>query len=637
MDKEPNSAESAIAQTEHGETPGPPANGNGNGKPGGPVYRESERSARIRILSIWLPLFSHSLLCLLVALLVALQVDGYKALAYDWQRRRQQNGSYVFRVSDVTTLLSVATKIIELVGDMWIGITLWRCALFLLEKPGLNLRDLSRILSGLPPFRLPRRSEWMVFVVLVCLFPQAYIEPLFSGSVNWNFAVETGASVQVRNNGANVPGDWYWYITQDESQKQFMRTASGQVSFMWADGNLAHTVTEEESPGEQAEQARNLNTLGGTMCRHITSNRAVVNSTLLDADIPCIQIHNITWPDGQFPESLEAYTDKDNDALSTNHDPPFSYYRSGNTVLFDPENPEWDTYGILYPSLDPSTYYADFPQATKFSGQMTVIVMVSRQDQNGCDPIGENSFGNASYIASAVRNVFSLGNGFDENCMTHGIVSFTAGAIRAPRSTYVTSNVVEYDPLAHLKSSRGGIEDEDVSTEDLAELIKPSIWTRDALFLMPDMMVQMAVMNSTLIPTWDNLENYTATLIRAAYMNSWDALHSSFDYNDTRTVTLEQAEQRLQASVSFARLFGWLGVTLLLPVSGILVRHMQMQRERAMIVDEVAILLTDPGEVVERNPAVTAMARLTKEDCQMGDVFLKRALSEELGFKLKFA
>jgi hypothetical protein len=29
---------------------------------------------------------------------------------------------------------------------------------------------------------------------------------------------------------------------------------------------------------------------------------------------------------------------------------------------------------------------------------------------------------------------------------------------------------------------------------------------------------------------------------------------------------------------------------------------MQMQRERAMIVDEVAILLTDPGEVVERNP-----------------------------------
>ncbi|CEL01010.1 hypothetical protein ASPCAL00602 [Aspergillus calidoustus] len=118
---------------------------------------------------------------------------------------------------------------------------------------------------------------------------------------------------------------------------------------------------------------------------------------------------------------------------------------------------------------------------------------------------------------------------------------------------------------------------------------------------MPDMMVQLAVINSTLTPTWDNLENHTATLIRTAYMNSWDALHSSFDYNATRTVTLEQAEQRLQASVSFARLFGRLGVTLLLPVSGILVRHMQMQRERAMIVDEVAILLTDPGEVVERN------------------------------------
>jgi hypothetical protein len=31
------------------------------------------------------------------------------------------------------------------------------------------------------------------------------------------------------------------------------------------------------------------------------------------------------------------------------------------------------------------------------------------------------------------------------------------------------------------------------------------------------------------------------------------------------------------------------------------------------------------------------MAWLTKEDCQMGDVFLKRALSSELSFKLKFA
>jgi hypothetical protein len=64
-----------------------------------------------------------------------------------------------------------------------------------------------------------------------------------------------------------------------------------------------------------------------------------------------------------------------------------------------------------------------------------------------------------------------------------------------------------------------------------------------------------------------NLNNYTATLIRQSYFASWDMLHLAYEQNDTSMLTVFPAEDRLQASVSFPRLFAWLGITLLVPIT----------------------------------------------------------------------
>jgi hypothetical protein len=94
------------------------------------------------------------------------------------------------------------------------------------------------------------------------------------------------------------------------------------------------------------------------------------------------------------------------------------------------------------------------------------------------------------------------------------------------------------------------------------------------LWVMPDAMAQIAVMNTSMLPTWENLNNYTATLIRYAYMSNWDMFHASFDNTDTSSLTLRPAEPRLRASVSFGRLFSWLAITLLLPLTGVILKFL---------------------------------------------------------------
>ncbi|KAI9729217.1 MAG: hypothetical protein M1834_007009 [Cirrosporium novae-zelandiae] len=586
----------------------------------GAVYRKSESSKTKHFVTIWLPLVAHIVLCILVALLVTLKLDGYMALAHKEQSRRQPNGHYVFRVSDITSLLSAATMIIDFFGGIWIGITTWRCAFILLENNGLKVKHLSEILGGLPPQKWPRGLEWLVTIVLLCILPQQFIEPLISGSVNWNAATTNGQPVQVQSGADSAASsDWYWYLAQETTRKIYARRAAGLASIAWS-------VSDAQ---ETNNSSRNF--LGGVSCRHVMSSRMPVNSTLMNATIPCIEIHNIIWPVGDVPSDVWEAASSNSQNLSLVGDSPFSYYQSGVAVLFSRAEPIWNTPGTV--AINQSAQMAAFPEATIFRGNMTVIMLVDRQKTTNCKPIAGNAFGNSSYTTKHVQNLMNLGNAYDENCLTYGTVHFTAGVIHAPTSKYISAQVVEVDP--NSKEPDGGRAY--LSTENITTAIEPSIWTREALWLMPDIMTSIAVMNTSSIPTWENLDGYTATLIRHAYLANWDMLHAWFEQNDTTLMTALPAQQRLRASVSFVQLFSWLGVTFLLPLSGILIRYMQTKYcRRGMIVDNVAVLLTDPSGVVKKHPDMTGLSTITGKDKKMRPMVLEQVEKGEPRFRLSF-
>ncbi|KAI3565895.1 hypothetical protein IWW34DRAFT_908191 [Fusarium oxysporum f. sp. albedinis] len=103
-------------------------------------------------------------------------------------------------------------------------------------------------------------------------------------------------------------------------------------------------------------------------------------------------------------------------------------------------------------------------------------------------------------------------------------------------------------------------------------------------------MTMIAVMNSTLLPTYDNIDGYVQQLLRQLYLAAWDMYHDSFD-SDQNSLTYKAIPgiSRQLAEVSFARVFSWLGVCLLMTSSGFLLLVIVLDR-RDMEVPEEALL-----------------------------------------------
>ena len=174
-------------------------------------------------------------------------------------------------------------------------------------------------------------------------------------------------------------------------------------------------------------------------------------------------------------------------------------------------------------------------------------------------------------------------------------MNFTAGVVRAPESNFVSPRVVEYNPLA----PRDG---PPPTQEEVAAAIGPSVWTEVALSLMPTVMTQISVANSSQLQTWENVDNYTATLIRYAYFAAWNALNSDFPEAepDGETLIVHPAQPRLQASVSLARVFAWLVITLFIPATGIILGCVHKRYcERKMIRGTVSLLFTNASVVLK--------------------------------------
>ena len=157
---------------------------------------------------------------------------------------------------------------------------------------------------------------------------------------------------------------------------------------------------------------------------------------------------------------------------------------------------------------------------------------------------------------------------------------------------------------------------------------------------MPVVMAQIAVMNTTQLPTWENINNYTATLIRYAYHANWDVLHSSFEDTDTAMLTVLPAEQRLQATVSFPRLFAWFGITLLVPVTGAIIGYIHSRYStRALISSTVPVLFTDASAISKDHPELTGMRQVQTQDEKqlLRAMVLQQLETAKPRFELQFA
>jgi hypothetical protein len=529
-------------------------------------------------------------------------LNGYHAVSPDSDRRA--NGHYKLRVSDITTLISAALTVIKIIVGAWTGIILWNSVFILLERPGMQVNQVQQVLTFyIPPLR-KTGSVLLVSILLLLVIPQQLISPLLSGALDWGYGWEFQRdAIQVQSGDpAASPINWFWYYYSSWVRAGTVRRAAAYASIAWDNSTL-----------DRGHCRHIMNDLGGSAASKYGS---AVNSTAANVVMPCIRIDSIDFPSS--PPSTEIWDlvhasimNEGNDRLTRVEDAPLAYGTDGDGVLFD-VNDRPSQHGNFPPQ---GSFEMDVPSPYRKSGLMTaVILLTSLQPLNGknCTDIGDQSiFGPTRY-----NNIFSTkqsGNYY--YCTTYAVVNLTAGIAVSPISTYVTPRVVE----ASINASQ-------------MEIL-PGPWVQEAMYLMPDVMSMFSQMNSTPLPTWGNLEDYTSKLIRYSYQGAWDALSRSYEPN-TSSIPVHLYEPRQVAIVSHTRVYAWLAISLLVQVSCFVLLVGSRLLKRENILDgNLSALLTDPSALYEKmgerfNPSFIEPTISEK----LGAIYLQR--EDEQGYRL---
>ncbi|RSL96496.1 hypothetical protein CDV31_013451 [Fusarium ambrosium] len=485
---------------------------------------------RTSVIRVWSILFLHAVCCIALALSIALALDGY--LAGDEKSSRVNDGKLLLKVSDVTTLVSVSLVVIKIIAGSWSAIVLWACGRYMLSKSNDNKTQTavsSMIQWKVPPGvrslgMIPRSfNSWNISILTLVIMVQAFTAPILTGSVNWNvgFSVsQTAVSVAsiASKTGYN---NWYWYNAQGSFDKRGpLRTAAGYANLEWADPSTV------DSHGKS---------ITGNGCRHLFGNDGLPpDSILTDAVLPCINIHDIHWIRSKDELTGADWDEVDGDDLTLVDDTPLSYYHEGVAMVFNSTDLR----------QGPNTTDSP-PPPYLFSGTRIVTLMLGRYNVTDppCSGLKNTIFGDVN--ALGYHRVRSRVNSVHENCYIIGRVNFTAGVTTSRRATYLTPRVVE---------DQTPINDVD---------FKPNSWVHEAIWLLPDLMTMLSVMNASQLPTYGNVDGHVGELLRQGYLAAWGMLAHGYG-QETETYKALPAEGRLVADVSFARVFAWLALCMLM-------------------------------------------------------------------------
>ena len=516
----------------------------------------------------------HAIAAVAISLLMLTVVDG-KLVAFNseepWFRRRY------LQAEDITTAVSTAITGIRIITGAWAIRSAWRCALILLETQGITLRQFHRIVSWPAYFLRGSTDAYIAAVVLLLLVPANIVSPVITGSVGWKGAGVKVAAEDFQYTGPAIidNGEWFWYLRNSRTgpiNEVLVQHAVSRAGIGWLDrggGNSRSSRLVTTSPQEMP-----------------------VNSTISNLTLPFLKIHSISWDrKTDFWKNITDELDPSvitDSSLTLSRKEPFSSYHLGNAILFD----EHFLDNLPSVEITDTPQQAPIPLPTSFNGTKKVAVLVGRQWMTNCSPLAETIFGNKTSMAR-IQDLYS-GKHTEtpsENCFLIGTVYFTAGVIRK-EATYIMPRVVEAE------------------ADSPATILKDN-WVIESLYLLPDVMTKVSMVNVSQIPTWDNLDGYLEDLIRISYQATWGVLSSRFN-TEPLSSTVEGFVPRLQAVVSRPRVIAWYCAQVLVLVSAVLLSVLQRRSSRPISIDTgVVALLVDASPILNKYDATQELSRIS--------------------------
>ncbi|KAJ9657999.1 hypothetical protein H2198_003968 [Neophaeococcomyces mojaviensis] len=174
-----------------------------------------------------------------------------------------------------------------------------------------------------------------------------------------------------------------------------------------------------------------------------------------------------------------------------------------------------------------------------------------------------------------------------EHCYAFARISFSAGVIQCMNCLMVDDGVVEADLTRQ-------------EYRDLKLLADPMVST--AVQMIPEALSYITWMNSTFMPTWQNLDGYAKGIVSLAYQTNWNALQLRLTSpGSTYLANITTSYPVLVAQVNMDRIWVWLALNLLVLPSGALLFAMQTKCRSNVVMQPVIHALMVNSDAVARS------------------------------------
>ncbi|KAF8245488.1 hypothetical protein K440DRAFT_634182 [Wilcoxina mikolae CBS 423.85] len=538
------------------------------------------------------------------------------------------------QVGDISAAIAAGLVLVRMTATSWSSMVAWRCVYMLLEKDTLDLRQLNSMIS----WKLPRPREFVGWIkgtgkedstvqsdptfrigtaiILLLMWPATLGAPLLTSAVSWTSMqrypnVDPNSPAFKQNEPTatvSIPA-WRAYLDSSNERRDTMIRATSNVGIM----------------------TFNTDPLQPNFCRHVVQQDLQVNVTL-NVTFPCIKVEDPKWISDP-PSAVKTWLNSTNNTSIIGTE-LFSFGQVGAVVLFDVDKwPTGDKYEAAKTACqkaqatDPApanavvqlpttqsggsltseaAYSAQIvsspakvpprvaakrdlvsrdtaaspcdgldtpPDPNEFKGTKYVVIFASVHDGTKCSDIA-TTFGELPSDAK----LFSIREEKDAPCFIAGTVDITAGVMNNVEGKAINTKAVD------IQRDDGKIGD--------------NRWVNETLFLLPDVMNMVALTNMTAsIRRWQNIPNYTKSVIQYSYSATWDAMDQKFSPADGGIPTRQQVTI-LIATVKEARVYAWLGINLLFTISGLLQWMLQIRCKRPVVIDTAAVAITTDASLL---------------------------------------
>ncbi|KAK0627332.1 hypothetical protein B0T14DRAFT_579355 [Immersiella caudata] len=436
-----------------------------------------------------------------------------------------------------------------------------------------------------------RLSYLLVLTTAASFLAQNLPKPLLAASIAWSpitLQSQTNSSISLPVAGESTPWDKL-NIFEEERRNLVLKSAG--MALLGSSSSFHHPETP------------------ATSRRFFTFTEATpVNSSIHELRVPFLMVDKLEWvsnPEVALNATLQDAIKVDTKGMLNISSPTGVMTKTviGNTGIL--KTTPWTPAPIKFQSKPLNRCV--FPPPTSFTQERYVAVLVERPENPKDDKCPKRSryFGN---LPPQV-NLFSM-NWFvnDElyaiNCYAIAKATIRAGSFRCSNCTVVSRGAAE----AILSLEDGHLPQ--LEQEDTSDPL-----TLPILDILPEVMLNIAMINATGAQFWNNLDGYTRGMMAVSYQAAWSAMTDTFQGEDTVIAYVFPPEYFITLQIDMRWFLPWLVIACTGILGGWIFIIATISYKGGDVVSVVhdpafAAVLLDLGKVYERLRTLNSIGKL---------------------------